>query len=334
KKREIVANIWRYKRRKTTLAGIRDYVALAGGTVLRARRPRDKMWWVPAATAEERAAMLARMPELRIYPRPLPAPVRPGQQFWGAGYWSAGAWVPSDAAARWRDRAVYVADGVETRVAVTGLDEPLDSTIRIAVPRRAGRKAFYNRFAPGTYRIPSDADAHVVTIAPNDASPSFAVPAGLAPMSVRPERVSAILAAPRRKAWHGRSFYNASYRIPSDAETHLYSSVRFLDPARIGSVGRPLSFWGWSRSPTAPFTSVLTIDVTVHPPKWAFRRWWGVGVWARTDLSPLWRSLEAIRIAQAPRDDIFISLKTYEPITFGGGLKFGEFKFGDWRKAR
>ncbi|MBY6244109.1 phage tail protein I, partial [Methylosinus sp. Sm6] len=25
KKREIVANIWRYKRRKTTLAGIRDY---------------------------------------------------------------------------------------------------------------------------------------------------------------------------------------------------------------------------------------------------------------------------------------------------------------------
>src|ERR1700722_17204516 len=47
-KREIVANIWSLKRQKTTLAGIRAYVNLVGANVVKAVRPRDKMWLVPS----------------------------------------------------------------------------------------------------------------------------------------------------------------------------------------------------------------------------------------------------------------------------------------------
>ena len=333
KKRDVVARIWKLKRLKTTPQGIRDYVNLVDAEVVKFVRPRDRMWWVPAMSETERAAIMARMPEIRIYPGPPVSDAGPAQVFYGYSFWSAGAWIPSDAAKRWTDRAVFVEEGIETRVTVAGLEGAVDASYTVALRARRPWKDFYSRLAVTAFRIPSDATDHVIAITPNKDAQSFAVAPGLIPVSVRPEPVAETVAAPPWKAFHWPSFFNASFRTPSDAALHLYDRLRFMDPGNVGAFGRPMSFWGWSRSAIEPFTAEVTLQAPIKKPVWSFGAWWGVGFWRSEPLDPLWDALEAITIAQAARDDIRVSLKLYEPITFSAGLRFGAFNFGDDRKV-
>jgi phage tail P2-like protein len=333
KKRDVVSRVWQLKRRKTTLKGVRDYVNLVDADVVKAVRPRDKMWWVPATSDAERAALMAKMPEIRIFPDAPSAPRQAAQGFWGNSFWKWAAWRKSDAATRWLDRAVYVDAGVETRVTVTGADAALDASYTIALRASSPAKDFYNRLALHSFRVPSDASDHVVSISPNDGALSFAVPPGLIAASVRPERVAETVAAPVYKAFHWPSFFNASFRTPSDASRHLFDRLRFMDPAQVGRFGRPMSFWGWSHSAVAAFSAELTLKVPFAQPVWAFGAYWRQGFWNAARMDPLWDALEAVTIAQAARDDIWASLQLYQPIEFSGGLRFGEFDFGDSRKV-
>ena len=321
------------KRIKTTPQGIRDYVNLVDADIVKFVRPRDRMWWVPAMSETERAAIMARMPEIRIYPSPPVSDAAPAQAFYSYSFWSAGAWIPSDAATKWTDRAVFVEDGVETRVTVAGLEGAVDASYTVALRANAPWKDFYCRVGMIAFRIPSDAAEHLIAITPNAEAQSFAVAPGLVPASVRPEPVAETIEGPAYKAFHWPSFFNASFRIPSDAALHLYDRLRFMDPAKVGAFGRPMSFWGWSRSSIPAYSAELTLQASIKKPVWSFGAWWGVGFWRSEPLDPLWDALEAITIAQAARDDIHVSLKLYEPVTFSAGLRFGAFNFGDDRKV-
>jgi len=336
KKRAVIKRIWLLKRRKTTLQGIKDYVELAGGEIVKAVRPKDRMWWVPAMSAEERAAIDARMPEIRIFPQPSVRGAGSAQTFFNVSFWGDGARYPDDAKRSWLDRAVYVDEDGARPVTITGLNgAAVDDSYVIQLRASATAKAFYGaaQFGEGRFRIPSDADRHVIAISPSEGALTFSVPAGLIPTAVRPEPKAEIVAASVYKAFHWPSFFNVSFRIPSDARDHLYDSLRFMDPSKIGAHGRPMSFWSWSRSGVAAFSAELTLRAPTPKPLWQFGAFWGQGFWAATDLSLLWDALEAIRIAQAARDDITVSLQLYREITFSGGLRFGEFAFGDYQKA-
>lgn len=336
KKRAVIKRIWLLKRRKTTLQGISDYVDLAGGEIVKAVRPKDRMWWVPAMLAEERAAIDARLPEIRIFPQPPVTEAGVDQIFFNVSFWGDGARYPDDAKRSWLDRAVYVDEDGERPVTITGLNgNAVDDSYVIQLRASATAKAFYGlaQFGEGRFRIPSDADRHVIAISPNDGALTFSVPAGLIPTAVRPEPKAEIVAAPIYKAFHWPSFFNASFRIPSDARDHLYDSLRFMDPSKIGAHGRPMSFWSWSRSGIPAFAAELTLRAPTPKPLWQFGAFWGQGFWAATDLSLLWDALEAIRVSQAARDDITVSLQLFREITFSGGLRFGEFAFGDYQKA-
>ena len=333
KKRDVVRRIWKLKRLKTTPQGIKDYVNLVDAEVVKFVRPRDKMWWVPAMTPAERKAMMAEMPEIRIYPNPLPSSASPAQNFYGFSYWSVGAWYPDTGAKNWYDRAIYKEGEEEVSVAVVGIESAIDASYRVMLRANQPAKAFYNWIALNSFRIPSDSAEHVVAITPTETAENFAIAPGLIPKNVAPEAVSETVEGPVYKAFHWPSFYNASFRIPSDARKHLYSSLRFIDPAKVGRFGRPMSFWGWSRSSIPAFTAELTIEAPLKKPIWAFGSTWGVGFWNKQDLSLVWDSLEAITIAQAARDDVWASLKLYEEVKFSAGLRFGEFNFGDDRKV-
>jgi hypothetical protein len=273
------------------------------------------------------------MPEIRILPSPPIALAESAQGFWGYSFWSWFAWRADDAKTRWLDRAVYVENGIETRVTVTGIGKALDASYTIALRSSSPVKDFYNRLALHSFRTPSDATEHVISISPNDGALSFAVPPGLIASNVRPEPVAEHVSAAVYKAFYWPSFSNYAFRIPSDAAKHLYDSLRFLNPAKAGSFGRPTSFWGWSHSGIAAFSAELTLTIPLPKPAWAFGGYWGQGFWFAQDLAPLWDALEAVTIAQAARDDIWGSLQLYQKIEFSGGLRFGEFDFGDSRKV-
>jgi len=333
KKRAVVKQIWRLKREKTTLQGIRDYTNLVGGDIVKAVRPRDKMWWVPSMTAAERKAMMAEMPEIRIYPNAGIFPALPGQTFYGFSFWSASAYLADSSEYYYSKRAVYKDGDLEVPVSVVGIESAIDASYRVQLQASQPWKSFYNYLSMQSFRIPSDATDHVVAIAPDREAQSFAVAPGMIATAVAPVPTADVVESSVAKAFYFPSFYNNSFRIPSDAAKHLYSSLRFMNPAKVGAFGRPMSFWGWSRSSIPAFSAELTVQTPIKKPIWSFSNWWGVGFWNAEPLDPLWDSLEAVTVAQAARDDVWVSLKLYEPVSFSAGLRFGEFNFGDDRKV-
>lgn len=333
KKRDVVARIWNLKRLKTTPQGIKDYVNLVDADVVKFVRPRDRMWLVPAMTPAERKEIMAKMPEIRIYPDAGVFSALPEQTFYGFSFWGASAYLADSAEYYYSKRAVYKDGDLEVDVSVVGINSAIDASYRIQLQASQPWKSFYNYHALQSFRVPSDATDHVVAIAPDRAAQSFAVAPGLIATTVAPEETADTVDASVAKAFHFPSFYNNSFRIPSDAAKHLYSSLRFMNPEKVGTFGRPMSFWGWSRSSIPAFSAELTVQSPIEKPIWSFSNWWGVGFWNAEPLDPLWDSLEAITVAQAARDDIWVSLKLYEPVAFSMGLRFGEFNFGDDRKV-
>ncbi|WP_199499921.1 phage tail protein I [Methylovirgula sp. 4M-Z18] len=339
KKRDTIANIWKLKREKTTLAGISAYVDLVGSEVVAARRPRDKVFAIQTLSDAERAAQMALMPQIHIYPAAQPVTGDMAKAFFAGDTWhcfyNAGeVSEPSDAAARYEQRAVYVDAGVTSPVYVRGLDQALDSGVTVALASPASTaKAFLNTCWSATVLIDTDADNRTVAITPQDLGESFAVPAGLTPTEVRPIRVAESVALQPGKAFCSFSYWGGDSLVASDAETHVYDQVTLFDSSRLVSTHRAISFWGWSHFALAPYSAELTIDIPLQRPTYAFGSWWGVGVWYETDMTPLWNTLEAVSVAQALRDDIDVNTVLYTPINFETGLMFGSFNFGDYRKA-
>lgn len=352
RKREVVAAIWHLKRNKTKLKGIKEYLALVDAQLVSAHRPRDKRWWVQSQTPEERAVQMAAMPQIHIAIAAAPAPAPRAKAFWSGRFlkqfWCPGrAWMASDAAARHAARATYVDRGVVTPVTVRGLDGPLGASMEVALSAGASvAKLFWGarRFwGAGAAFMASDADSQVLSITPSRAAPAFAVPRGLVPVTVRPEHVAETV--PRRAGmgfWGGGRFRGFAWGAgtafrPSDAEAHVYDRVTLFDPARLVPSRQPYSFWGWSRWGRAPFTAEIRVDVRLTRPalQHGYGQPWGRRFWRRSDMTPFWDAVAAVRAAKAFRDTVWIDTALYAPIQFSAGLRFGDAgftHFGDQRK--
>ena len=353
RQREICWNIWKYRRNKTKLKGIAAYADLAGAKVVGAKRPRDKMWWSGGQTEAQREAQMALMPQIRIPVYAPPAVALPAKKFWSGRHtrqaWAAGkAWVGSDAYLRYVARASYLDRGVSTPVFVKGIDGPLDANLRVEIQRPAGvAKMFWGRmrsaWGAGAAYSASDAGQHVLAITPDVGAASFAVPAGLSPVNVRPMRV-----AEQVPARAGQRFWGAGPRAGlfwgtqgfyavSDAEQHVVNTIALFDPSRLGASRQPFSFWGYSRWGRPAFEAQIRLDVTLTRGALShgYGRPWGRSFWRKADMEPLWRALAAVRVSQAFRDTVWVDLRLSEPIGFSPGLRFGDAgfnNFGDRRK--
>jgi hypothetical protein len=97
-------------------------------------------------SAEERAAIDARMPEIRIFPQPSVAEAGPAQTFFNVSFWGDGARYPDDAKRSWLDRTVYVDEDGERPVTITGLNgAAVDDSYVIQLRASATAKAFYGQ---------------------------------------------------------------------------------------------------------------------------------------------------------------------------------------------
>jgi len=323
---------------KTTLAGISAYVDMVGAQVVSARRPRDKIFAVQSMSAAEQAAQMALMPKIHIYPAALSAPADIAKAFFSGpvfkSFFDGKIAEPSNASVRFEQRAYYLDQGATVPVYVTGTDQTLDAGLTVALTANVPQaKMFLNMCWSDHCLMTSDAQTHILTIAPQTDALSFAVPTGLVPTSVRPVRIYQSALASRGKMFAGWSYFSCTYAEPSDAELLVYDEITLFDTTRLFATHRARSFWGWSKFGIAPYQAELRLSVPIARPIWAFGAYWGVGVWLQSDLSPLWNAMQAIRISQASRDDISVSTLLYEPVSFETGLSFGTFDFGDYRKA-
>ncbi|MBY6243739.1 phage tail protein I [Methylosinus sp. Sm6] len=335
KKRDVVARIWQLKSRKTTPAGIRDYLALVDAELVGMRRPRDIVFAVDPWSDEERAAIEAAMPQLHIYAHARSFPVWAGMSFAGsfAADWDCA--TQSDAAERYAERAVYVVDGVETPCTVRGIDGPLDASLRVELARSGDvARCFADRWTVDWGAlIDNDAETQVISITPDRSAASFAVPTGLVPVTVRPEPIVETVVAGGDMAFADHCWAGAATLYIDDADKHVYDRLRFFDPRRPPVRGQAFSFCDWSQFGTEPYTAELTISVRTEGVPWGLPGPLGLGVVHDPDFTSVFDALAAVSVAQATRDDILVSLRTFEPIAFAPALSFGDWEFGDYRKV-
>lgn len=345
KKRTVVADVWRLKRNKTRLKGIRGYLQLFGCDVIKAVRPKDKSWFVRTQTKEQRDATMASMPKIRIFPQALPVPAPYAKSFYsGPDFRSFERPLKflykSDAALLWSERVVYVDGDIQVKCYVRGIQDALDGSYTVSIftggsvaKSFSSGRDFRSFWQPGKVDIPSDAGEHVLAITPSLGAPSFAVPSGAIPTTVHPVPSRPESPGKPGQTFWGVSFYSTGALYRSDAYLHVYDELTLFDTKRMGPTKQPFSFWGWSPNGQPPYEAKLTIDIPLKRSPYAFDKTWGVGVWRKNDMSLLWNALGLVRLSQAARDLIWVSTTTYVPIVFETGLRFGTFELGGYRRV-
>ena len=327
RKRSVVANAFRLHARKTTLAGIRDHLALVDARLVRAIRP-GHSFARGAITSEAAAAWLSSLPQIRIYPfarraiahaRSFASSAAARRQFAGHGWLRA-----SRGEQLLGRRASYVVDGVETPVTLSG--DPRTGIDRVYLTRHSPRRLWAGHGHLRGFLRGIDASTGVITVQAAPGAGAFAVSRGAAPVSVAPTRISGTRIAPRARAFMGRfgGFLGASH-----APLMIYDRIALNDPSRAVQRRKARSWYGHTRLGTPAFTAELRVEVPMHRARSRGARWHGVGFLRGANMAPVARAIEAVRVSKAARDTILIGTATHARATFGSGRTFGTFDFGD-----
>lgn len=370
KKRSILRNARKLHRQKTTLAGIKAWVALTGAEVVKAVRPPARAFLVGAMTDEQRLAWLEALPQIRIYPYFRRETVRPaqgflsgpaGKRFWGvtqpqatfgltdgggavlAGTTAAisGDSVPGPFLLRSRGaqlagrHATYYDQGQETRVTLS--DQTGGLVEQISLPRTAAPADFYGHCFHGHFHLrASKAPERSFTIRPaaDGTGEIFAITGGLRTTDVRPRRVMRARTAPLGRAfWTRRRFHGRSFLAETFAPQQVFDCYYLIDPARVAPRMHATAWHGFGQLGIDPFSAKLRIHVPMKRPRSRAFLWHGSGHLAPADMAPLKQAIEAVSVSKAHRDRIMIDTTTHRPVTFADGLRFGEFRFGEIRKV-
>lgn len=360
-KREACRNSFLNHRLKTTPAGIRKHVALAGSQVRRIVRPPGKGFMYPAMTPEQRRAWLDSLAQIRIYPfvnagivksrmftsgpagkrfmsnrsDPTPLSGDDGSPISGE---DGGALTPdgvkftsgytrqSRGNLLYGKRATLYDNGVEVDVRYELIGGgPIERVSFGGVRHRQwyGRGSYGHAFAAA-----SQAAAGIVTIASTDDSPLFAIAPSVAPVNVQPQRVAQNRLIPLPRGVFGRKTFGRFMRV-SFAPNLIYDRISLNDPNRMGSRRQTRNYYGHGRYGIPPYTAQLTIRVPMKRTTRRAARWMGVGYLKAPDMTALAKAIEAVRVSKAFRDTVLLNTTTYRVVKLGGSLKLGEFTLGD-----
>ncbi len=364
--RQVCRDALRLHQLKTTPAGIRAHVAVAGSSVTRILRPPARGFLRGAMDDAAREAWLAGLPQIRIYPFLHRSVVTARRSFLtGPGarrqfhalrparidVLTIGAAAPlsgrrAEAVADDRPvtgrrflsrsrgafllgrRATFFDSGEETDVTLDSLDGGIVDRVYLRRPSRD--RLFYGAGFGRGYLRTSQARTGVVTIRTDRAGAAFAVDRGVEPVDVQPQRVAQKRVAPAARSFFGRS---RGFLLSSHAPMLVYDRVALNVPDRIGPRARVRNWHGRGRFGLAPFTAEIRVAVPMTRAVRRSGRWHGAGYRVAADLAPLDRAIEAVRTAKAARDTIHLDINGLRPVRFGSGLRFGDFDFGQLREA-
>ncbi len=327
KKRLVCANAIPLHRSKTTLAGIAAHVALVGSEVRGAVRPPASGFWKSAITAEARAAYLAALPQVRLYPFSHHGIAR--RRWFLSSRAARRGWQGSNLARAWLrtsrgddllgTRASFWQAGVDRTIDVVEADGAVTALLPAIRPNRSWHGHHF-----GWLRA-SRALADIVAFRPDPAAAAYALSRGAPPVAIAPVRIFPRRIAPRHRSFFGRPL---RYLQPSAAPRLVYDRFSVADKS-ISIARRPVRAWhGHGRYGIAPYTAELSIVVPMRRPRLTFNRWHGRGFTRTADFTPVARTIEAVRAAKAARDTILIDTASHAPAAFAPGLVFGDFTFG------
>jgi hypothetical protein len=337
RKREAVRKALWLHSLKTTPAGIKAHVALTGAEVLKITRPPARGFLRAAMDDAQRAAWLDGLPQIRIYPFYHRATVRARQSFssdpGGMRFHGPAArshLLSTRALKLYGRRATMFDRGIETEIT---LSDALDgSAERVFITRKApAAHAFHGRGALGSTFLTASATARlVITLRASDSAQSFAIDIGSELVDVRPQRIAQRRVAPASRSFFGR---HGGFLRTSFGPILIYDRFCLLDPSRMVARRRVLSFHGHGRFGIPAFTAELRIAVPMLRRRPRSGRWHGSGYRKAPSFAALDKAIEAVTASKAARDTIHIDTTTHRRAQFGRGLRFGEFTFGEIRKA-
>ena len=238
KKRQVCADALRLHRLKTTMAGIRAHVAIAGASIAKVVRPPSRIFATAGMTAAEREAWLETLPQLRLYPfdtRPLGSRRAFASGYAGPRFYARCYPRPSRGVELTGTRATIWDRGVERPITL----EPVGAdAIRLVVPRTTPRPFLGHAYWRRLYAERSAAAGNTVTLQLSGDIAGFAAAAGLDPVEIEPTRVAQGRTAPRVRAYAGHAF-GRRWLQPSAAPRLVYDRVSLADPTRVAAPPRP-----------------------------------------------------------------------------------------------
>lgn len=366
-KRKACRDAYRLHALKTTLAGVREHVALTGARLKRAFRPGGNFHY-PAMDDARRSSWLDRLPQIRLEHFSERAEVkarayyrRSRQRSWDRltfdrdeDEWSFDATGPlmdmagdDPAPARaasylgycWirasrgpslmGTRAIWWDRGQQRAVT---LSQPEAGVYQVMVPSDAPR-SYQGAAHFGTAHLQrSRADDRIVTFRPTGDAGSFAIGFGVEPTVVSPRLVPTKRTPPAAAAFLGRYAANVFLRR-SIADRLMVEQVSIHVADRMNARRRARMYFGHARIGGAPFSAELQIEVPMRRPRSRRGAWHGAGYLKAADMRPLANAIQAVKVSKAFRDTIRIDTAMHRTVEFSDGLRFGDFTFGQIMEA-
>lgn len=339
RKRAVVAASVDLHRHKGTLGGIKDHVALRDSTVVAATTPPATSFCSPAVTDVERRAYLDDLPQLRLYDK------WTGDDASTATFWDdfsgrffddlAGPFLfeqPSILTDRAGERAIMWDRGVvteltENAVAIDG------SHYEVMLPGDGSDAVFSgDHLNDDFYLMPSTAAdrLYVFDLAASTGTDrilhSFAIYPNGSAVNTEPDFV-AELGTDLAGVYCGQPIGEAGspgemWFTPSTAGERLYRVVYFYEEGRASVDDRGLSFMGDARFGIGNYTAELSIVIPGNRLPWIADDFVG-GYFYDDRPAGLDKTLDAIVVAKAERDLVFVKTDIFKPLTVGQRLLVG-----------
>lgn len=335
-KRDMTARALQLHRLKGTLAGIRAYVEAAGGVIVRAETPPATAYAGASLTADERAAYLATLPQIRIYERfddDAASPSTFWNDFSGCYFLDpvTGASLmltcEVDLGERAGTFAVLWRAGEATPIERATVSEISGDAQRVFVPALAPGVTFSGEpLGLEPYLWPSSAAERVYTFSIRETPEAerllYLFPIGPGhreAINTEPDHVAEPGLCPAA-AFCGEPM--ADFLAPTGAETRLYRAIYINDPDRPGSLAPAVSYMDDCRFGLASFTAELSVVVHTLRPWWVADDFVYGFFYDGDGPARLAAALDAIDAAKAARDVVLVGTNNYHPLTVGGAPLF------------
>lgn len=327
KQRNVIANAVHLHRIKGTMAGIREYVRIAGGELVDVRRPPQKTFLAANPDKAAREAQLAELPELRVFIQRRAGLTDCGV-YLGDGFFDgptvAGDFIQLNRGSDlWRRRATLYRNGSEDEIEVESLP---DGSERISVHGNAGDGLFLGDGFVGVQALDAVLTASALVTVDLDREYRHEesvvwldmVAPGLTPVSPRYERASLQGEAPA-SLFFG-TFLNDDFYLEDKGVALVYDRLRLIDTNIISLQHSADDFWGHCRLGQSPFTAEVMVYVERFAPSaetFADYDFFGWGYYVKDNLDIQDQVMTAISVAKSHRDKILVTFETTRPIQFG-----------------
>ena len=336
-RRSLIKTAIAYHRLKGTLAGIRWAGSRAGARILRAITPPAKVYLAPTLTRAERDAFLARYPQLRLYRYRSRGERIPNGWYCGASF-VAGVNYPTvtDAILRIGWRAfVWQTGGTEQPVATLVREihrEQADAQLNVAIrkPGSAGFGTYPTRLIPRSYLVQNSAAGRLFNVTLSTPYVDFdeslhthAVRPGLDPVDIRYTQVA------QRWVEHGVMFrrYVSGHLVDNGSRDRLYRRFHLFDPAIPLPRRGKSTHVGQMKLGMPAYTAELRTSIPGTAAPRQFWRWCA-GYWTMPRVSRLETARQAMSLAGAMRDRVWIDSNAYKTVRSGHATKAGAYLAG------